>query len=387
MGDKNYDVIVLGVGSMGSATCYYLAKQGIKVLGIEQYGISHELGSHGGQSRIIRQAYFEHADYVPLLKRAYENWQLLENESNEQLVHKTGLLYLGKSNHHLIKGTLASAAEHKLQVDKLTAETMAERYPQFNLPDDYDYLFEANAGFVTPEKTIQQYAKLTVNHGGKINTSEKVLGWQKDGTTITVKTSKASYSCNKLVITAGPWAGKLMPQLARKLKITRQVIAWLNPSKPDMFDLEKFPSWTLDDDEHEGIFYGFPILPAQQFGSPTGLKLGYHHPGMESDPDKLDRSVTDEDRAVLLAMLAKFIPDAYGSIVELKTCMYTNTADANFIIDYLPDHDNVVFATGFSGHGFKFAPVVGEILSGLVLEGATPLPIEFLRADRPALHT
>lgn len=386
MSEKNYDVIVLGVGSMGSATCYYLAKQGVKVLGIEQFGISHELGSHGGQSRIIRQAYFEHSDYVPLLKRAYENWQILENESNEQLVHKTGLLYLGKSGHHLIKDTLASAAEHKLEVDKLTAESMAARYPQFNLPDDYHSLFEANAGFVTPEKTIQQYTKLAIHHGGKINTEEKVLGWQKDGSSITVKTSKDSYSCGKLVITAGPWAGKLMPQLARKLKITRQIIAWLNPPKPEMFNLEKFPSWTLDDDEHEGIFYGFPILPAQRFGSPTGLKLGYHHPGIESDPDKLDRSITDGDRRILLGMLGKFIPDANESFVELKACMYTNTVDANFIIDYLPDHDNVVFATGFSGHGFKFAPVIGEILSDLVLKGTTLLPIEFLRAERSDLH-
>lgn len=382
MTQKNYDVIVLGVGSMGSATCYYLAKQGFKVLGIEQFTISHQLGSHGGQSRIIRQAYFEHPDYVPLLKRAYENWYVLEQESKVKLINRTGLLYLGKPNDPLISGTRNSAAEYDLRVDDLDAETMSKTYPQFDVPSDFDCLFEPNAGFVPPEKTIQLYGQLAVNYGATISTEEKVISWQEDGQSISVKTNKATYSCTKLVITAGPWTSKLVPELTNKLKVTRQIIGWLATPNNDSFNLGNMPCWTLADESYDGIFYGFPILPVNKFGHPAGLKIGHHHPGIASDPDAINRSPTEEDRNILIEMASKFIPEASQFFIDLKVCMYTNTDDANFIIDFLPGFDNVTVATGFSGHGFKFAPVMGEILADLATKGRTSQPIQFLNIKR-----
>ena len=378
-----YDVIVLGVGSMGSSACYHLAKRGHKILGLEQFDIPHELGSHVGQSRIIRKAYFEHPDYVPLLERAYLNWHTLETETGAQVYFKTGLLYFGMPSDPLMKGVHESAAKYKIQVNSLSASETSRKYPQFTLPSGYERLEEPDAGFVTPERSILLFTEQAIQHGAVIRTKEKVSEWKRANGVITVNTNKATYTAKRLVITAGPWAGKMIPGFSSTLKVTRQALAWMQPRKWDTFTLGTFPCWILNDPGTAGSYYGFPILPVGKFGGPVGLKLARHYPGDVSDPDTISRTPTAEDENDLIRALRKFIPDGYAATLVMKTCMYTNTPDEHFVLDYLPGHDkDVAIATGFSGHGFKFASVVGEIMADLAMNGGTALPIGFLNARR-----
>jgi sarcosine oxidase len=382
--EKHFDVIVLGVGSMGSATCFQLAKQGVKVLGLEQFDIPHELGSHAGQSRIIRKAYFEHPDYVPLLVKAYENWKELENAAGSQVYFKTGLLYAGKKDNALMKGVRESAELYKVKVDDFSVAEAKKKHSQFDLPVDYDVLFEPDAGFVTPERAILLFTEQAIKKGAVIRTKEKIKEWKKAGNEILVKTQTDTYTCKKLVISAGPWAGKMIPGLESKLTITRQMIAWVNPKNWKLFELGNFPCWIIADDAKPGAYYGFPIVPVGKLGGPIGLKLAHHYQGTITDPDAVNRAPAAEDEANLVYALNKFFPEGYSSTLVMKTCLYTNTPDENFILDFLPGYDNVIIATGFSGHGFKFASVVGEIMADLSLHGKTSLPIGFLNAKRYA---
>jgi sarcosine oxidase len=381
---QHYDVIVLGVGSLGSATCYHLAKQGAKVLGLEQFDIPHEQGSHAGQSRIIRKAYFEHPDYVPLLEHAYKNWKELETRTGSQVYFPTGLLYLGPSDHGLLKGVHESADKYKVRVDSLSDEQMRRQYPQFNLPGDFEKLIEPDAGFLTPERAILLHAEQALRLGAHLRTKEKTLEFKPDaGGNMVVKTDKGTYTCHKLVITAGAWAGKLVPSLAPKLKVTRQILAWVQPKKWDDFELGKFPCWTVATPNFGGIFYGFPILPAGKFEGPVGLKLGHHYEGLVSDPDHVDRNPGPEEEQKLIGFLNKFMPNGYQATHVVKTCLYTYSPDENFVLDFLPEYGNkVAIATGCSGHAFKFAAGIGEIMADLALKGKTEQPIGFLNLKR-----
>jgi sarcosine oxidase len=378
-----FDVIVLGVGSMGSATCFQLASKGHSVLGIEQFDIPHDQGSHAGQSRIIRKAYFEHPDYVPLLERAYENWKHLEAVTNTQVYFPTGLLYAGMKNSILIEGVKQSASKYNLQVESLSQEVCRNRFPQFCMPEEYEVLFEPDAGFLTPERVILLYTQHAIKAGATIHTKEKVLEWHKDAEGIIVTTHQDSYRCKKLVITAGPWADECIPGLASKLKVTRQVIMWSIPESWDVFQQEKFPCWMVDDHQQPGMFYGFPALPVGTFGAPIGLKAAHHFPGETTFANHVNRKVSAGEEQHLVTALKSYVPQGYSSTHTLKTCLYTNTPDEHFIIDFLPGYNqDVAIAAGFSGHGFKFASVVGEIMADLATRGATNLPIGFLSLNR-----
>src|SRR6187401_1128254 len=354
---------------MGSAACYYLSKRGYKVLGLEQFDITHEFGSHAGQSRIIRKAYFEHPDYVPLLERAYENWEKLEWETDKQVYYKTGLLYAGKPTNEIITGVERAAGLYNIDLDQMNITAAADQFPQFKFPDDFEILLEPEAGFITPEKAIRLYASQAKKNGATIHSNEKVIDWKKEGTNIVVKSDKDSYHCNKLIITAGAWAGKMIPGLADRIKVTRQFVAWIKTKNDDQFELNKFPCWMISDDE--------------KFGEPAGLKLAHHFPNDVTDPDKVDRQATEKDIQNLKYCLNKYLPGVFDSILHTKICLYANSPDENFIIDKLPGYEeNVSIACGFSGHGFKFASIVGEILADLAIEGRSELPIEFLHAKR-----
>lgn len=378
----HFPVIVLGGGSMGSAACYYLANRGVQVLGLEQFTVTHEFGSHAGQSRIIRKAYFEHPDYVPLLNRAYQNWKELEENFNTQLYFRTGLLYAGKPEGVLIKGVLKSADRYGIEVDSVSRSELKFRFPQFVFPDEYDVLFEPDAGFLTPERCINTFAQKARAKGATIHTHETVINWTQQGESITVVTNKQTYTCNKLIITAGAWTEKFLPGLANMLTVTRQVLIWTIPQQPEQFQPDQFPCWLVDDHAQPGMYYGFPMLDEHTFGSPAGLKSAYHYPGTPTDVNQVNRDVTHEEARQLTTAISHYIPTGCQSINQTKICLYTNTPDENFIIDFLPGNRNVIIAAGFSGHGFKFAPVVGEILSDLSTMGKTHLPIEFLRATR-----
>jgi len=378
----DYDVIVLGVGSMGSSACYHLAKKGFRVLGLEQFDIPHELGSHAGQSRIIRKAYGEDPDYVPLLERAYENWKTLEAESNMQLFFKTGLVYFGAPQDQFLETVKESSAKYKIPVNQLSATECSIKYPQFKLPNNFQRLEEPDAGLLTPERCILLMVEQAITRGAVIRTKEKVIEWKRGNGTITVKTDRKTYTAKKLVITAGPWTGKMIPGLAPKLKVVKQVLAWMKPKKWEDFSMDKFPCWIIQDKTGDG--YGFPILPVGKFGGPVGLKIALHQGVSETvNPDAVNRSTSEMDEKALIDFMNKFIPDGYETTLTMKTCLYTNTPDYNFIIDYLPGYDkDVAIAAGFSGHGFKFVSVIGEIMADLTMKGSTSLPIGFLNAQR-----
>ncbi len=378
----HYDAIVLGVGSMGSSTCWFLADRGFKVLGIEQFDISHDKGSHAGQSRIIRKSYFEHPDYVPLLERAYANWKNIEDLTGSKIFNHTGVLYFGKKGNELTKGVNTSSTKYSLPLDRPTIQQAQKQFPAFRIPNDYEVIFEPDAGFVTPERAILTYAEDAIKKGALIQTKETVAEWKQEGSTIKVTSDKGTYTCDKLIITAGGWAPKMIPGLKQELIVTKQMIIWVNPKDWKPFSLGNFPCWILEDPER-GSYYGFPILPTKEFGGPLGLKLAHHKPGEVTHADNVNRDTTPGTEEDLMYCLSKYMPDALGPILSAKSCLYTNSKDQNFIIDHLPGYDKkVTIATGFSGHGFKFVSVVGEILADLAMKGKTDLPIGFLSMNR-----
>lgn len=368
---------------MGAATCFQLAQRGYKVLGLEQFGIPHEMGSHTGQSRIIRKAYFESPEYVPLLERAYEGWKSLEQLTGEQLYYSTGIVYFGAAQSATMQAVNQSADLHKVAIEQPSLKDAEKRFPAFKMPTDFKAIVEPDAGFVTPEKAIRLYMQEAEKLGATIKTNETVQGWQQEGSRIKVTTDKGNYTCDKLIITAGAWAAKIIPELQAPLKVTKQILAWVNPTNWDAFSLGNFPCWFIDDPER-GVFYGFPILPNDKFDGPVGLKLAHHFPGEVVDANTVDRHQIPADAAENIRyVLEKYMPGALGEILSLKSCLYTNSADEHFIIDHLPGYNQqVTIACGFSGHGFKFIPVIGEILADLATKGHTHLPIDFLRLSR-----
>lgn len=378
--EKIFDVIVLGVGSMGSSACYYLAKEGHSVLGLEQFDIPHDLGSHSGQSRIIRKAYFEHPSYVPLLDKAYKNWKDLEQVTSSKIYFDTGLAYFGPKDHLLIKGSLDSASKYDIKMNQMSALEQKKSLPQFNIPENYTNMLEVDAGFVTPERAILTYVEQALKHGASIHTKEKVIDWKSNEGEITVRTNSQTYRCKKLVITTGAWTSKLTS--IDNLQVRRQTVAWAQPKNWEEFALGNFPCWTYANPSVRGIYYGFPVLPSTTFGSPIGLKFAHHTPGKLSDPDMVHRNISKQEEADLVKAIRQFIPEGIESIHTIKSCLYTYSPDENFIIDFYEENKNVVLAAGFSGHGFKFASVVGEILSDLAMTGETTQPIDFLKTKR-----
>ncbi len=261
----------------------------------------------------------------------------------------------------------------------------SKKFPQVKFNDHFQVLFEPDAGFITPEKSVATYVTDAILHGADIRGREKVLAWHNNGSHVTVRTDKDIYSADKLVITSGAWTKNIVPSLPAELTVTRQLIAWMNPVEWSSFTLNNFPCWFMNDDDGN-LFYGFPILPPKEFSGPVGLKLAHHKPGNFVDPDKVDRNIQPGEEKLLKNILERHFPGVSGQVLTLKTCLYTNSADANFIIDHVPGTDShVAIATGFSGHGFKFSSVVGEILSDLVIDGKTDLPIDFLKLSRFSL--
>lgn len=376
--DNMYDTIVVGLGGMGSATLYQLARRGERVLGLEQFDIPHSMGSSHGVTRIIRLAYFEDPSYVPLLRRAYELWRELESSFGEQLLHITGSIDAGLPDGTVIQGALRACAEHELPHEVLSARELAARFPGYRLPDAMQAVFQPDGGFLMSERCIVAHVMGALAAGATVHGREGVTGWQVDEArdVVRVRTTRGVYEARRLVVTAGAWAGKLLPELADLAVPERQVLAWLQPQQPGEFTPERFPVFNLE--APEGHLYGFPV-----YGIP-GFKVGlYHHLNEVIDPDTFDRAVFNErDEAMLRSITETYFPDAAGPTLSLKSCMFTNSPDEHFIIDRHPAHQQIILAAGFSGHGYKFCSVVGEILADLAQEGATPHDISLFRAAR-----
>jgi sarcosine oxidase len=378
---NHYDVIVAGVGSMGAAACYHLARRGIRVLGLEPFEIPNTHGSHHGRSRMIRQSYCEHPDYVPLLRRAYELWEDLEKQSERNLFQLTGGVYFGAPDACIVPGALTSAREHQLPHEFIEDESeLRARFPSFRMPPGFVAFHEEKAGYLVPEEAVRTHAALARAHGAELRTGETVTAWKNSAHGVEVTTERGTFHAGHLVVTAGARAGDLLHELGIELQVTRQVLAWFRPNgDPQPFALGNFPCWFIENASPYG-HYGFPIAPGQE-----GLKIALHKPGEPIAPDHLHdeaQQPRDEEIASLRAVLSEFIPDAAGPLLEATVCLYTNSPDGDFIVGPHPGHEHVTIACGFSGHGFKFASVMGEVLADLAATGKTPWPIDFLSPRR-----
>jgi sarcosine oxidase len=373
-----YDVIVVGLGGMGSATVRHLAGRGARVLGLEQFTSGHDRGSSHGRSRIIRQAYFEDPAYVPLVLRSYDLWRRLEEDSGERLLTVTGGLMIGRPDSELVSGARRSAELHGLDHDILDAADLARRHPLVRPAADDVALFEPHAGFVDPERAVIAHNRVAQSAGADLHFDEPILDWGADGEHAWVRTTKARYEAGHLVLAAGAWMPQLSTVRSVELVVTRQVLCWFDPpAGVEPFRPERFPVyiWELD---AERTFYGFP----NQDGPPGGVKVAFFHRDERADPDDLDRVVAAADVATLLDVVRAKVPAAAGELLAAIVCMYTLTSDHHFLIDSHPVCANVTLASPCSGHGFKFTPVIGEILADLALDGKTAHPIDLFRIDR-----
>lgn len=373
---RRYNAIVLGVGAMGAATCYELAKRGRRVLGLEQYDIPHNLGSSHGHTRIIRLAYYEHPSYVMLLRRAYELWREIQARVGEQLLHITGSIDAGPADSWVFKGSWQSCLEHDLPHEVLTGRELNQRFPGYQLSPETMALFQPDGGFLTPERCIVAYVNAATRLGGEIHGREKVLEWQPlaDGG-VRVTTTRDVYEADRLVITAGAWDANILDFLQGLAVPERQVLAWLQPIRPELFDMSKFPVFNLL--VPEGRYYGFPVF------SIPGFKFGkYHHFEEQGSAEQIDFEPHDYDEHMLREFAARYFPQSCGPTMSLAACMFTNSPDNHFIIDLHPDYSQVSFVSACSGHGFKFVSVVGEILADLAERGETRHNIEFFRVGR-----
>ncbi len=372
---QRFDVIVLGVGGMGSSTVYQLARRGKRVLGLERYDVPHAMGSSHGHTRIIRLAYYEDPSYVMLLQRSYELWRSIQSRAGERLLHLTGSVDAGPSESWVFKGSLQSCLEHDLPHEVLTSKELTGRFPGYRLPRETLAVLQPDGGFLLPERCIVAYVNAAHAEGAEIHGREQVLRWLPVGDGVRVITDHGAYEADRLVVTAGAWNSKLLPFLEDLAVPERQVLAWLQPQRPELFTPDRFPVFNLLVDE--GRFYGFPV-----FGVP-GFKFGkYHHLEEAGDPDLLDREPRFEDEQLLGEFASRYFPAGYGPTMSLVACLFTNSPDKHFIIDLHPDHPQVSFASACSGHGFKFASVVGEIMADLAERGTTRHDIELFRLDR-----
>ncbi len=370
-----YDVIVAGVGGMGSATAYHLARRGARVLGLEQFDIPHELGSSHGVTRIIRLAYAEHPNYVPLLRRAYELWRELEAEAGERLLVITGGFDIGEPQTAVVSGSLEACAQHDLPHEVLDGDTLRRRFPGYQLPPSMVAVYQPDAGFLLPERCIVAHVDAALRLGAEVHAREPVLEWGAGEGSVWVRTDRQTYRARRLVVTAGSWARNLVPSLGELAVPERQVLLWAQPLRPELFEPGVFPIFNME--APEGHYYGFPV-----FGVP-GFKIGkYHHRHERVDPDAMDRQCHPEDEAVLREAIRNYFPDADGPALDMKTCLFTNSPDEHFILDHHPEHAEVSLAAGFSGHGFKFCSVVGEIMAQLALDGHAQLDVGMFRVGR-----
>jgi sarcosine oxidase len=376
----HFDHIVLGLGGMGSAAAHQLAARGHRVLGLEKFSPPHDRGSSHGETRVVRQAYFEHPGYVPLLRRAYELWRSLEESTGTRLLHLCGGIMMGSPDSAVVAGSLRSALEHRLPHERLEAREIHRRWPSFQLDDAAVGLFEQTAGFVRCEEAVQAHLEAAALAGARLHFNEPVVSWRAGETHVTVTTGNKTYTAARLVITPGPWAPTLLADLRIPLSVERQVLHWFQPKGGiEPYHPDRFPIYIWQ--ERPGVeTYGFPALN----GPRGGMKVAFFHsPHRELvTPETVDRTIRDSDIAAIRSALRQFFPDLDGTFLRGTTCLYSMTPDHHFAIGLHPEQPNVLIAAGFSGHGFKFCPVIGEILADLACDGCTRHEISLFSVSR-----
>ncbi len=371
--------IVIGTGGVGSAAAFHLAKRGARVLGLDRFTAAHDRGSSHGGTRINRQALFEHPDYVPLAVRSYELWDQLAERAARQLYHEVGLVQIGPPDGAVVPGVLKASAEHNLSVDALSADEVHAAWPGFHVPEGYAAAFERRAGFLMVEDCVRAHLDAARDYGADLRSGVEVHHWSADGQGVRVETDKGTFTADHLVITAGPWASQLLAELDLHLEVRRKPLYWYSCDDPRYEATAPCPAFLFE--LPTGVFYGFPKI------DPLGVKVADHSGGpVVADPLTVSRDVDIADRQRVETFIAAHLPGVSRQMNDHTTCMYTMSADEHFILDRHPQHPQVVFAAGLSGHGFKFTPSLGEALADLTLSGTTDLAIGFFSIDRPGLH-
>jgi sarcosine oxidase len=362
-----YDVIVVGAGAMGSAAAYRLARRGRRVLALDAHAPPHRMGSSHGGTRIIREAYYEHPLYVPLVRRAYEAWAEVEAESGRTLYVRTGGMMVGPEDGALVSGARASALEHAIPHELLTADEVRRRYPHFRVPEGMAALLEHRAGVLIPEACVETHLALARAHGAETRFGEAAAGWREDGEGVEVATAAGTYCADRLVLAAGAWMPELLGGLL-PLQVERQTFHWYRPAEePEAFGPARCPIALWE--------YGAGRFLATFPDVGGGVKAQVHHEGALVTPAGVARATTPEDEAPVLALLRRFLPGAAGPRVDTAVCLYTNTPDAHFVLDRHPASPRVVVASPCSGHGFKFASAIGEAVAALALDEPYPLDL------------
>jgi sarcosine oxidase len=373
MRSTDFDVIVCGLGAMGSATLLHLADRGHRVLGVDRFAPPHDRGSSHGRTRVIREAYFEHPVYVPLVQRAMSLWEALEERSGHALLRTTGALMLGPPGSRTVEGALRSAAEHGLPHERLTWEAVRRRFPAFHADDGVEGVWEPRAGALAVEACVQTQLGLARGAGARVHLDEPMLEWSPAGDGVEVRTASGRYAAGALVLALGAWLPEWMPRLP--LEVERQVQLWFAPAAdPALLRPGAFPVFIWERDDG-ATFYGLPDMGG-------GVKVARHRDGEATTAAELRRVVDEADVAEVRAFLAERIPAADGPLRDACVCPYTNTPDHHFLLDRHPEHPQVWLVSPCSGHGFKFAPAIGELVAGWVESGTAPPELAPFRLRR-----
>jgi sarcosine oxidase len=359
-------IIVIGLGAMGSSTALHLAARGHHILGFDQFTPPHSYGSSHGQTRIIRQSYWEDPRYVPLLLRAYELWRRLEVDTSQSLLHITGGLMIGRADGDLVTRSTASAERFALPHEVLSAAQIRRSYPAFRIDDDWVALWERNAGYLLAEACVAQQLQQSALAGAELHFNERVMEWiALPGGGVRVRTARKTYAADHLVITAGPWAPQILQELNLPLSITRQVVFRFEPvGDIELFRRERMPVYIREMEKDQPLLYGFPLTGPDS----EGVKVSLHGSNQYCTPETVDREIRAQDERVIRERLAEALPLLAGRLLHAETCLYTMTPDEHFVIDKHPEFSQVTLAAGFSGHGFKFASVLGEVLADLATD-------------------
>ncbi|HEY7877965.1 MAG TPA: N-methyl-L-tryptophan oxidase [Gemmatimonadaceae bacterium] len=375
MSSADADVIVLGAGAMGTAAAYHLAHRGARVVVLDRWSPPHTHGSSHGRTRIIREAYFEHPAYVPLVRRAYALWSDLERESGRRLFLRTGGLTLGAEHGILVPGALRSAREHGVWHETLTGREIARRFPALRADPDTIGVLEQRAGILFAESCVEAMRDGARAHDARLHYGERAQEWRVDGATVTVTTDRAAYHARRLILAAGAWLPVLAPSLGVELRVERQVAHWMAPGEnPSLVDAGHLPV-TLVEYDAGRMFYAIPDVG-------DGLKAAIHHDGPTVDPDVPPAPVTAAETEVLMRLVERFLPCAAGAVRDQSTCLYTNTPDGHFILDAHPGAPEVIVVSACSGHGFKFAIAIGEVLADIALNGEASIDLSPFRLSR-----
>lgn len=370
-----YDVVVVGLGGMGSAAAFELARRGLKVLGLDKFHPPHQFGSSHGLSRAYRQSIFESPAYIPLALRAMEGWRAMEEISGRRLLETTGCLIIGRMDSPGILGIVDGARIYDIPVKVLNPREVAREYPLFVLAEHEVAVYEANGGVVFPETSVQTYLEQAVRHGAKLHTGEAVTSWVESEDHVRITTEKGrEFLAEQAVLSGGPWNPTLF-QHPFPFNVTRQVVAWFEPPEPESPALRRMPvfAWGY---KATKVLYGMPGLRGE------GPKIAFHYGGQNVTPDDVDRHVHESDLSELKKVAARRMPELGGRIRQAEVCLYTNTPDLHFIIGRHPRAERVLLLGGFSGHGFKFVPAIGEIAADLVVNGKTKYNLDLFSPKR-----